>query len=200
MKVKIIDASWIADKAMDGYAEMIISSESVNVASRIRNPTSFVRASVKKLFEKIYHDAISSYSIGYDKILIVVSCFPIMRLNKPTILTRYVCKNSGYLHSHGISSSQFLELFEKFIQVKCKNGDVTQYNNCVWLKSKTASFDDWKTAILDNFGSTMCDFSKDSIFENNPNFILNVDLKSSGSRDIDALEKFKLDKNVKNLL
>ena len=200
MRLKVIDAAWIADKALDDYARGVICGESASSVSDADYRPSFVSSSASKAFDDVYERAVDGYYRTYDKVVVVVDCFPMMRVNGCGLMTRYDCGSQRFLRSHGISPQQFLDFFEKFVQRKCHDGVKTDDGcRCVWLKDKVALFDEWKSALLGRFGSSLCDFSKDGEFAMNPNFISRCGLKDVTVKPLSSLGAFRMRKIVEKI-
>ena len=137
MRIKLIDAAWIADKSLDIYASQFADCTE-DRSSLIKHRTLCTQSKVMNIFKSVYDDMISFYNkCGYDKIVIIVPCFPLMRVKSfSALITRFICGNTNLLASYGISSNQFLDFFENFIQSKCPC-DYNEYeNNVFWVKRK----------------------------------------------------------------
>lgn len=200
MRIKAIDAAWIADKALDAYAENVIASEAVGDLASSDRVSLYADSSVFGLFGEVYDDAISYDAVHSDVVLVIVGCFPLMRNGGLSMMNRYECANERLLRSHGISVAQFLEFFEKFIQLKCSDGIMTEDGGVIWLKDRRASVEDWKNALVERFGRSICDFDKGTPFSENPNFISSVDPQKCGFAELDPLSRFKLRKTVRKIL
>lgn len=199
MRLKVIDAAWIADKALDEYAATVIGNERLSSLDCSECAQSSVSASVSKLFESVCKRAVDSYSSRFYKTVAIVSCFPMMRIADCDVMTRYVCENRGFLRGHGISPSQFLDHFERFIQRKCNCGAMTEDGNCVWLKDKVVFYGEWREAILGCFGSSLCDFERDAVFSSNPGFVKRFVADGCEIRPLGSLSAFRIRKIVEKL-
>lgn len=199
MRLKVIDAAWIADNALDRYAKETIDSESMRLsAERAYTPT-FVSSSVSKTFELVCDDAVAAYSRNYDKVVVIVDCFPMMRIDGCPLMARYGCRHQDLLRAHGISPQQFLDLFERFVQRKCNCGAKTDDGILVWLKDKAVVFDEWKSAILGRFGSSLCDFEKDGAFAANPGFVYRAEPNGDIVKPLSSLGAFRIRKIVEKI-
>ncbi len=199
MRLKVIDAAWVADKALDEYAAAVIGNEREPSFGRSECLQSSVGASAAKLFDSVYKRAVDGYSSRFDKTVAIVSCFPMMRVADCGVMTRYVCGNKGFLRGHGISPSQFLDHFERFVQRKCNCGAMTEDGNCVWLKDKAVSYGEWREAILGCFGSSLCDFERDGVFASNPGFVTRFVADGCEIKPLGSLSAFRIRKIVEKI-
>lgn len=195
MRVKVIDSSLIADKALDVYAANNSIKEDDAEVRKNFVPTS-TKSSVLKVFKEVFNSSIDGYMRTYDKVVVVFPCFPLMRMSgSPSIMTRYICKNSAFLRTLGISSNQFLDYFEKFVQNICSGGEITTLNDgkVILLKERYALLKDWTEALVNRFGMSIIDLSIESPFLNNPKFILTMESDLSIFNQIpdDVKEKCK---------
>jgi hypothetical protein len=174
MRLRLVDFSFICDKALDLYASTFL-----NCANR-RFCGDLISIRKKELFsviDSVIQSAECSCRKTASKLVICVGCYPLMRENcsKPTFLTRYPCKNDGYLRKIGISIDSFMGIVEKYIDSKCryeKNDDLN--GNVVFLKNKYTLADEWFFMIRKHYGSALVDDSPLDIFKDNPGFITSV--------------------------
>lgn len=175
MKIKAIDASLIADKALDIYSSRVMK---FNVtASAIKNRSSSTKSSVLKIFDEVLDAVVAECRGTYDKIVVCVGCFPLMRMKSaPSLMTRLICKNSIFLREHGVSSSQFLDYFEKYVQMKCQFEKTEHYDGyVVFLKEKYTFCSDWMRILSEHFGSAILDRAECELFSSNPRFIVTME-------------------------
>lgn len=201
--VKVVDIAWIADKSLDIYCASL-SKETIesfsNVKSKYRSKS--VASSVGKIFSSVFNSAIAEYSKKFEKVFVIVPCFPIMRMKQASIISRFICMDDGFLSELGVSSNQFQEFFEKFIMQKCRNEYLTKdetFGNCFILNGRGVLLKDWTDAIVDVYGSSLVDLSKSGIFENNPGFINTMKHRPESFTETTEEMKFKLKELIKNL-
>ena len=202
--IKVVDIAWIADKSLDIYCSKISSksvAESIDL-QKAKYRHKAVAASVGKIFSSVFNEVMSDYSKKYDKVFVIVPCYPIMRMRQPSIISRFICRNDELLSEFGVSSNQFLEFFEKFIMNICKNEYITkigEFENCYVLKGKNILFHDWIDSIVEHYGSYLVDCSKTEPFDSNPNFIMtmeyNIDIFLKTTNEI----RFKTKSLLENL-
>lgn len=201
--VKIVDIAWIADKSLDLYCESLQknnSEENCIVKSKYRSKS--VASSVRKIFSSVYDSVLSEYSKKFEKVFVVVPCFPIMRMRHASIISRFICMDDGFLSELGVSSNQFQDFFEKFIMQKCKNEYMTKddkIENCFILNGRSVLLKDWVEAIKEVYGSSLVDFSKTEPFDSNPGFINTIMDREGFFTDTSEETKFKLRELIKNL-
>ena len=194
--------AWIADKSLDLYCASLPKESAVesNVKSKYRSKS--VASSVGKIFSSVFDSAISGYSKKFDKVFVIVPCFPMMRMRQASIISRFICMDDGFLAELGVSSNQFQEFFEKFIVQKCRNEYLTKddtVENCFILNGRGVLLKDWVDAITDCYGSSLVDFSKSSPFDSNPCFINTMKHEFGNFTETTEEMKFKLRELLKNL-
>jgi len=195
MRYKILDIALIADKSLDVYAASVMGN---GVGQSEHRRSACTKASVMKTFEKVFSEVMDSYSKQYDVTFVVVPCFPMMRMNGVcSIITRFMCMNPKYLYDNGISSAQFIEYFEKFIQQKCDGSRTELYDGkVVILKEKMLLANDWKRLLVDKYGTSLVDWSVSEPFTSNPGFIKTYEDDLSVYGKLDELSEF----NAKQLI
>lgn len=197
--VKVIDIAWIADKALDLYcASLNVKGTSIEPKRRFHSAS--VSASIGEIFANVFNSAVDKYSVKYDKVFIVVPCFPIMRMRQASIISRFICKNADFLFDLGVSSNQFQDFFEKFISIKCKNEYATKVNDkCFLLNGRGVLLHDWLEAIVAHYGSSLVDFAKTAPFDSNPGCICTMEHNLSVFTETSEETKFKIGELIKNL-
>jgi len=175
MKIKAIDASLIADKALDIYSSRVMKFHVT--ATAIKNRSSSTKSSVLKIFDEVMDAVVDECRGVYDKVIVCVGCFPLMRMkSSPSLMTRLICKNSIFLREHGVSSNQFLDYFEKYIQMKCQSEKTEHYDGyVVFLKDKYTFCSEWMQLLTEHFGNSIIDFAECNLFSNNPRFIVTME-------------------------
>lgn len=199
--VKVIDISLIADRSLDIYCSELPKIENTAEYRCKGHVPKKVAASVGKIFSKVTENVMDQCCQKFDKVFLIVPCYPINRLKNGLVLTRLLCRNSDILAEMGVSSSHFLEFFEKFISLKCVNEYVTQLReNAYVLNARNALYGDWVEAIKNTYGSSLVDDTIEDEFKNNPNFIIdmgisNPEMMTETGEDL----KYKLNEIVKSL-
>lgn len=195
--IKVIKAEWIADKALDMYCAT--QMDKVQTDKPIYRTTA-VKSQISKIIEDVLKTVEDTY-LSYDTIIITVPCFPIMRFkDSPSIITRLICKHPMFLKKYGISSVQFLDYFEKFIQKHCDYDGISKHGNIIFLKSKYILQKEWEEALNNKFGSTLLNFEKDYIFTTNPNFISSIESDDSLYQPITDEQKYKINTVLDEIL
>lgn len=198
MKVKIIDISWIGDKSLDLYCSNVIPMHSS--PRDIRYNSKSVNAAATKIFNNVFDSTVEYFGKKYDKTFIVVPCYPITRMEKVSIITRFICNNSDFLSENGVSSNQFQEMFEKFILSKSKCEYITNISeNVFMLNARGILLTDWVNAITEHYGSSLVDFSKEHPFDSNPNFIINLEGKTELFTKTTEEIKFRLSEIISSI-
>ena len=191
--------SLVADRSLDLYCEAFANGRG-HGGCCIRPCSKSVIASVGKIFDTVMEHAVSEYSKKYDMVFFIVPCYPITRMNKVSVITRFICKNSDFLSDIGVSSSQFQDFFEKFISLKCKNEYVTKLSENVFiLNGRGILLNDWVKSIKSHYGSLLVDDSISYPFDSNPGFIQTMESDMSIFSDTGDEIKFKLSKIIENL-
>lgn len=200
MRIKLIDAAWLADKSLDVYASQFADCTE-DRSSLIKHRTLCTQSNVMDIFKRVYDDMISFYNkCGYDKIVIIVPCFPLMRVKSfSALITRFICGNTNLLASYGISSNQFLDFFEHFIQLKCPC-DYNEYeNNVFWLKEKNTLLMEWKDSFIEYFGSSLINMECDDFFKCNPRFITTMENQTINFTEQSPLVKCKINNIISKI-
>lgn len=197
--VKIIDMAWVADKSLDLYCEKTVKERNI-VTDSEKCASKCVFSNVGKIFEDVFNAAIEEFSRKFDYLFIIIPCYPIMRMKHVSMMTRFICKHSDFLSEIGISSSQFLEFFEKFILSKCKMEYATSITDKVFiLNGRGVLLHDWKDAIKKRFGSSLVDDSKSFPFDSNPCFINTMEDNMDVFEETDDVLRYKLGEILESL-
>lgn len=196
MSIKVIDMAWIADRSLDIYCAKYTNDD----IDGLKGKSVHVFPSVCKIFQEVFDNIIIQCKPRFDKTYFIVPCFPLLRMKKSSITTRFSCLNSSYLQNIGVSAAHFLEFFERFIAERCQNEYVSKVDeNCFILNARGALLHDWKDAVNSCYGSSLVDSSKPSIFEFNPGFINTMEDDMSLFTETNEGLKFKLRSAIENL-
>lgn len=193
--LKVVDAAWIADRALDLYAEETVRRGLPEEGCR----SASVLPSVSSLFDAVYEDGVKGGYGKFDVVAVVVSCFPLMRVGGWSGVHRYLCRDERTLLNDGISPSQFLEFFERFVQSKSGRGTATVDGKCVWLKDRCAAYGDWTDALNGRFGSSLCDCARDGAFASNPGFIIRFDSENAEMSTLPPMSAFRIRRAVEKI-
>ena len=115
-------------------------------------------------------------------------------------MTRFICGKPAILKDYGISSNQFLEFFEKFVQLKSEEPFVRGDDGVFWVKERTTLLSEWRDAFSAYFGSSIVDFDKDAPFSRNPGFISTMESGKIEFLPQNPLAKCKIDAAVAKIM
>ena len=195
--IKLIKAEWIADKSLDMYCSLHMEEEQCNNRPIYR--TLEIKSKIGKIFDDVLKTVEDTY-LSYDKIIVTVPCFPIMRMkDSPSIITRFICKHPKFLKEHGISAVQFLDYFEKFIQKNCDTDGLSKSGNIYFLKSKYILEKEWIDEVIKQNGRLLVNDDKDYIFINNPDFVISLESDRTLFSKITREQQYKLETVVNEI-